>query len=53
MRLRERGWQLTCTDVDPGTLGVYQTRISDALWVVVEPTDMPVLGQRCKFPAAR
>jgi SAM-dependent methyltransferase len=39
MKLRQRGWRLTCTDVDPAVLAVCQERIPEARCIVVHPDD--------------
>lgn len=38
-QLRQRGWRLTCTDIDPATLAVCQMRVPEARCIVVDPGD--------------
>lgn len=39
LQLAARGWSLTCTDVDPGTLAVCQERLPNANCIVVDPSE--------------
>lgn len=39
MALRQRGWRITCTDIDPAALAICQQRVPEARCIVVEPGD--------------